>query len=211
MEDTRNKRECRFCYNEILKSAKKCSFCGGHRDAYCAQRGSPFLKRNREMVRMLQDGESTLEQIGGRYSISRERVRQIYRVTAKKPYTTLLKKRSRVQKKLKAIKEEAQRNKIQFYCRDCNKAVLFSESHPHQQIICRDCYQIYKKELRDWKTTKMCKQCGKAFHPYANNTPQFLCSRECYTLYGRGRQSTIDTISSVFRINNRTVTSHIYA
>ena len=205
MEDTRNKRECRFCYNEILKSAKKCPFCGGYRDAWISQIMSPNLKRNKEMVKMLEREGCALGQVGERYNITKERVRQLYRVTAKKPYTTLLTKRRRIQRKIKAIKEEEQRNKIQFYCRDCNKPVLFSESHPHQQIICRNCYQIYKKERRQWRIKKICKQCGKDFHPYANNTEQFLCSTACYTQYGRGIKSIIPIISSVFRINNRVI------
>lgn len=208
MENHRNKRECKGCHKEIPRAKKKCPFCGGYRDVYCAQRRSPFLKRNKEIVRMLKDGESTLGQVGERYNITRERVRQLYRVTAKKPYTTLLEKRRRVQRKIKTKEEEMQKNKIQFYCRDCNKPVLFSEIHSHQQIICRDCYQIYKKELRNWRVTKLCKQCGKQFHPYANNTSQFLCSTECYTLYGRGQGSTVSTISSVFRINNRVIQSY---
>ena len=211
MKDYRNKKECQNCHKEILRMAKKCCFCGQHCYPYMWGKNSPNIKRNKEMVRMLQDGEFTLKQVGEKYGISRERVRQIYRTTTKKPYTFLLEKRRRIQRKIEAIKEEEQKRKIQFYCRDCNKPVFFSESHPNQQIICKDCYGIYRKELRNWRITKTCKQCGKGFHPYANNTEQFLCSNACYTKYGRGLKSIIPTISSVFRINNRVIRSHIYA
>ena len=160
---------------------------------------------------MLGTGNFTLQQVGEKYNITRERVRQLYRVTAKKPYTSLLEKLRRIQRKQKHREEEARKNTISFCWRDCNQPVTEAESHPHQKIICRNCYQTYRKELRSWRVNKTCKYCGKTFHPYANSTEQFLCSSECYTLYGRGAKPVATTISSVFRINNRVVQSHNYA
>lgn len=208
MEDYRNKKECQYCHKEILKRIKKCPFCRKFCYPQMFKVNSPNIKRNREMATMLETGNFTLQQVGEKYNISRERVRQLYRVIAKKPYTTLLAKRRRIQRRIKIIEEETRKNTVSFYCRDCNQPVPLSEAHYHQKIICRNCYQKYQRELRSWRITRSCKQCGKTFHPYTSNTQQFLCSNACYTQYGRGKKQRIATISSVFRINNRIIQSY---
>ncbi len=208
MEDYRNKKECQHCGKEILKLAKKCSFCGKYCYSGRFTIDSPNKKRNKEIAKMLETGNFTLQQVGEKYGISRERVRQLYRTCRKKPYTTVLKKQKKLRKREKETERETRKQTVSFYCRDCNQPVPLSEPHYHQKIICRSCYLKYKKELREWRITKICKQCGKTFHPYANNTQQFLCSNACYTLYGRGLKSIIPTISSVLRINNRIIKSY---
>ena len=212
MKDYRNKKECQYCHQEILRVAKKCPFCKRLCYAYYFLH-TQNKKRNKEMVNLLKTGEFTLQQVGEKYGISRERVRQLYKVTTKKPYTTLVEKKQRNRRKTRMIEVETRKHTVSFYCRDCNQPVFGSEYHPHQKIICKNCYMGYKKELRIWNRINTCTQCEKPFHPYRSTPNQIFCSSACYTKHGRNRKGQmppvpIVTISSILRINNRIVTSY---
>ena len=75
-------KECQYCHKEIPKSSRKCPECG----KYCYKMyyaDSPFKKRNKEIVRLLEAGNYTLNSVGEMFGISRERARQIYRKVRK--------------------------------------------------------------------------------------------------------------------------------
>lgn len=144
MKDYRNKKECGNCHKEILRATRKCPFCEKHCYPHLFIMNSPNKKRNKEMVRMLKTGEFTLKQVGEKYNISRERVRQLYRAVTKKPYTTIVVKRKKAKKRAEIVEKEIQGNKIRFYCRDCNRPVLFSENHPINKSCARNVTKYIK-------------------------------------------------------------------
>ncbi len=154
---------------------------------------------------MLEKG-STLEEVGGKYNITRERVRQLYQACTKHPYTELVRKRIQIKKIRKDEELKKQKKIVVFYCRDCSKPVRYlEEKHSHQQIICRSCWKQWRAEGRAWDKVNICEKCGKKFHPHVNMRSQKFCSQECYTAHGRGRHLIMPVVSSIFRINGRII------
>ena len=138
------------------------------------------------MVSSLLTGAYTLEEIGEKYGITRERVRQIFKRKTGLPYyhRKLESQKARVE----AYKKEMEA--IKFYCTICDEPVKRKDSGSLMNH-CPECWVKREKigNLRDIKTTFICDECGDSFHPYRNwrylkNKPRF-CVNTCYEKAGR--------------------------
>lgn len=124
-----------------------------------------------ELIEEAKTGLFTLQQLGDKWHITRERVRQIYKDRTGKAFTVNLDHK----RQEREIAHQARLDSFHFNCRYCEKPVTYQEGG---WLWCRNCRQN-KNKVRDPRIIKICQQCGKEFHPSRTAKPIF-CSRECY-------------------------------
>ena len=153
-------------------------------------------QRDREIIEALDSGEVTLQQVGDRYGITRERVRQIYKretgASAKDNRLSLLRKK-RAEEHVQKLKES------EYDCSACGDHVIpttLKRNQPGDRRLCEKCRHILKVEGRDPFTLVECLWCKVSFHPnrmygrLAMQDPKY-CSREHWVLDKRhGRSKT---------------------
>jgi endogenous inhibitor of DNA gyrase (YacG/DUF329 family) len=177
---------------------------------------NPYTTRNKDIVKLLVRGGTTLASVGKLYHLTRERVRQIYNKTVGKPYTENLKRiRKKKQKQIEKARE-IWLDTVHFYCASCKKPVLNRETKGNKKmILCDDCRNNPKIEKRSMHFINTCKTCGNEFHPWANNKTMRFCSVRCYHTRRneypeefRRRNTYREKIKQsdvVFRINGRII------
>ncbi len=137
--------------------------------------------RNLQIVTYLLTGVYTLKQMGDKYNVSKERIRQIFLRETGLPFYP---RRVLAQKKrIKAWRK--QMNEIAYYCKYCKKPVKYAEKSSGT-LYCLKC-RIKRRRgmLRDNSTTFICTMCKKKYHPYHNwrylrKPKKRYCSMECY-------------------------------
>jgi|SRR3990167_717704 len=182
-----NMRKCLVCGKPLISNQKK--FCS---ELHAGQYAHPPEGRNKDIVALLETSHYTLKEIGLRYNLSRERIRQIYHHATGHGFIihiqTVYTKRTELAKKRKLIRD----NSLKFNCNACKKPVLYKEGHRLHKL-CRDCSYLSKKLGRDVYVTKICLVCKTSFHPYRNmrapssHSKGIYCNHKCYSLSGAKR------------------------
>jgi len=139
--------------------------------------------RNDTIVRLLNSGRYTLQEIGNKYKISRERVRKIYKNETGKPYQ--LHKHYEYQLKQAFLKKKELT--IKFICAGCHKAATYHEVS-RKKKLCSNCNDLLIKRHRNPYILAQCAICGVKFHPfrdlqYHNDSKKLLCSNRCRMQY----------------------------
>jgi hypothetical protein len=174
---------CPNCGYKMLKSQKKCPNCGKMR--YERIYKQPKLERNEQLVRMVDTGNFTLEEIGGKFGITRERVRQRYKISTGKPCRVRIEKKIEIRNKLKNEHLE----EISFYCNNCNTPVKFKDKK-HKSKYCEKCGILNKKYSICFDNKFICNNCGKEYNPtrvaisqrklHPEKYKHNFCNKECY-------------------------------
>jgi len=177
-----NWKECEFCGAVILKRAKKCPTC--KKALYNGVYKDPpqHIERNKKMTQLLEAEGATLASVGKQFFLTRERVRQLYRITTGHSYKTALIKKQQARQQERDAKKKERDKIIKFYCDRCKKPVLYGDGYWLHKF-CRECSTIRKG--RTYKETIACRNCGKPFHPWRSLSNMIYCSRPCYGAYRR--------------------------
>lgn len=194
----KSKRNCNVCGAIIYWVAKRCYAClefttPKYKELYEERKKTSL--RNKVIVQQLDSGNYTLQSIGTKYGLTRERIRQIYNANSKKHYSGVLcRRRDERSKKMKKISEEIL-NLIKFKCVACGKSVTYAEGK-YKRIFCVSCKLIVRKN-RNPKVICKCETCGKNFHPFRNAfSPNIrikskFCSQKCYLPYSPYRKEIL--------------------
>lgn len=129
-------------------------------------------ERNEKLIEMCETGQYTLQEVGEKFGISKQRVSEIY----KKPYTKNRERKVQLNKQ-KLIQKE---NSIRFYCKACGVGVLTKDGF-HLSKLCRSCHDILENDRNPY--IKRTCPCGREFHPIRWERVQKrnrYCSRKCY-------------------------------
>lgn len=136
------------------------------------------------LIAMVDSGEYTLEQVGQRFNLTRERVRQIYKkATGKKTinhrHHIRIKKEITEGIKKRALKETE--NLLAFHCKYCKRSVSRGEARTKRGKIspirntCANCREIVLVG-RVPNLTWTCEHCHLVFHPnrrYFGGVPKY--------------------------------------
>jgi DNA-directed RNA polymerase subunit M/transcription elongation factor TFIIS len=139
--------------------------------------------RNDTIVQLLNSGRYTLQEIGNKYNITRERVRKIYANETGQPYQLHRKFESR----LKQAKIKKKELSVKFICAGCHKPATYSEVS-RKKKLCSNCHDLLINQHRNPYIVLQCVVCGATFHPfrdlqYQHKTKNFLCSNRCRMKY----------------------------
>ena len=139
--------------------------------------------RNDTIVRLLNSGRYTLQEIGNKYNISRERVRKIYADETGKPYQLRRNFESRLKQALIKKKELS----VKFICAGCHKPATYSEVSRRKKL-CSNCHDLLIKQHRNPYIVAQCAVCGVKFHPfrdlqYHRKSKKLFCSNKCRMHY----------------------------
>src|SRR3990167_5188178 len=131
-------KNCLLCGKELSLRQKK--FCS----STCNSRfNCPPDPKNKEIVALLETGHYTLAEIGLRYNLTRERIRQIYHRATGYGYIKHIQiaymKRTELAKKRKLIRD----NSLKFNCNACKKPVLYKDAFCLHKL-CRNCSDLFK-------------------------------------------------------------------
>lgn len=132
-----------------------------------------LLDRNKNIVRLMELGEFTLQDIGDMYGVTRERVRQIYHKHTGHGYKQRMINR---QEKLQEILSIPA-----FNCVECGNPEYTPIKQEYK--LCRDCRRKYRKQERLPWVLFSCDNCGTKFHPFRNRPKgeeSKFCSIKCY-------------------------------
>jgi len=136
-------------------------------------------KDNKEIVELMNTGEYTLQQIGDRYRVTRERIRQIYKEATGKGVNSFRKQRT-------LAKREIWLNEIAFICKGCTFPIKRKDRKRGQRNFCSKCRHIQVVEQRDPRVLHSCVWCPGKFHPYRNikytyfKNRNLFCNQKCY-------------------------------
>lgn len=131
-------------------------------------------ERDKTILDTLNEGKTSVAELGRRFNISRERVSQIYYRITGFPRGTL-----------KRVKKFRDTTVIKFVCSGCQKPITVGEGK-YLHKYCRDCHVISQTTNRIPKVTATCTACGKKYHPLSisarRNKIQIgtFCSFDCY-------------------------------
>ena len=169
---------CPNCGYKMLKSQKKCLNCGKMR--YERIYKQPMQERNEELVRLVDTGDFTLKEIGNKFGITKERVRQRYKISTGKPCRIRIKKIIEARNKLKNEHLE----EIAFYCNNCHLPIKFKDKK-RKSKYCKECGILNKKKGICLSLLLKCDNCGKEYNPnrssiVANKFKHHFCTRKCY-------------------------------
>lgn len=117
-------------------------------------------ERNKKLVELYDSGLYTLEQVGGMFDISRERVRQIYKRETGKSATI----RRETKKKVEEIRRQKSLNLVAFKCGACGKPVTHREKG-RRHSLCESCNYLQNVKQVAIYTTYVCDGCGVSYHP----------------------------------------------
>ena len=132
-------------------------------------------------------GTYTLQEIGEKYGISRERVRQVWKRAKGYGFDA---HRLRL-KHLWELSHEEHLKEIKFVCTGCEKPITFKEGF-HKSKYCNDCRILYTTINIDLSRWHICKTCGIKFRPkvrfahhrnpktYHGRYRGYFCSKKCY-------------------------------
>lgn len=170
-------RLCRSCGLEVWKMSRKCPSCGDWTtDAYEKKYRILEGSRNEAILKDCESRDFTLEQMGEKYRVTRERIRQIYKQMTGKKYQL----RNEKKREIKAQKREEWLDSVSFNCTACGKSVTHRGAG---YKYCNDCWKI-RLSQRNPNLWKICFQCLIKFHPYYHYNSQGVankfCSKECY-------------------------------
>lgn len=174
---------CPNCNITIPRACRKCSFCFRYTAFDYAALDYPTKQRNIQIVAILEQGIYTLDQVGKRFKVSRERVRQVYLKLTGKNYIIRRKKEKQKLEIKRETEFKIKENSIKFYCKACKKPETFREAG-RRVHFCFQCRYIQKELLRDPSVKLMCRNCNTAFNPQRNwkaaTTKPRFCSLRCY-------------------------------
>lgn len=121
-------------------------------------KGSRFPGRDQEIIRMLNLG-NTLQKVGDKYGITRERVRQIY-------FKFVGKSNSLSKRENRRIAMEAEQKKTAFVCQICGKDITYKERKGAQRF-CKECFPGVRRFNHEPRVgfTVICSGCGIKFSP----------------------------------------------
>ena len=125
-------------------------------------------KDDAEIVELMNTGGYTLQQVGDRYRVSRERIRQIYKEATGKGVNSFRKQRS-------LAKREIWLNEIAFICSGCMFPIKRKDRNQGQHSLCSKCRHIQVVEQRDPTLLYPCVWCPRKFHPYRNTKYGYAC------------------------------------
>ena len=205
-------RNCVICGKELAFNQRKFC-CKEHAEEYMR---IPTEEKDREIIALLETGHYTLAQIGTRYNLSRERIRQIYHRATGHGYIKHIQTYWAIRKERKEKIKLLRDNSLKFNCNACQKPVLYKDGF-HLSKLCRKCSDLFKKDGRDVYVTNICPVCKISFHPYrsmrapSSRVTGTYCSMKCYGLSGAKRGNTqkysdellIDNLKEFFAINKR--------
>lgn len=135
----------------------------------------PNPERDEAAMTLLRGGQFTLDDVGGLFGITRERVRQIYKKYAHAGYRQMQKKRQEEVLEQKKQEKERMGNEIRFRCVGCGKEVLRKESQGRK--YCPDCRIWALKYERKMDDLRLCIQCGKMF-PSRRFGNSYFCNQK---------------------------------
>lgn len=163
-----NQRNCRHCKKIIEKRNKKCPYCKDwttddnqykYESAYISQNN-----RQTNIVEMIEGG-NTLQEVGTKLNLSRERVRQIYK-----------RQTGHGTQSFRDIQNE--RLKIEKICEYCSSIFRTKlDSQTYCSYICRNEAAFYRHNA-----LKICKTCNLGYLTPAKR-PATYCSQQCYGRY----------------------------
>lgn len=173
---------CFSCGEKIPKQTKRCRNCNIYQYSHVGSQLPSNPERIKEIVKFVESGQYTLQQVADKYNLSRERIRQIYKRETKKSTQNY-----RNQKKTKSLQEREEKRKIReqqvkFLCQGC-KTPVFNIEGVRLKIFCSKCSQL-NYEQREVGITVTCDGCGEKFHPYKGrryiNLKSHFHDQECY-------------------------------
>lgn len=138
------------------------------------------------MVKELES--ANLREVGEKYDLTGERVRQIYKKVKGVPYTGLFTKKLDKKARVKARHERIEANKVKFVC-SCGTPVKNKDGK--LQKYCRKCRLKTTVGNRDMKHTLICELCKKTYNPLKPRTygagtyNHDFCTRKHYWAYRR--------------------------
>lgn len=186
-----NKRKCPGCHKKILKSYKRCPLCREfiHKENY---RGN--LKRNLKIVALADTGKYTLEELGQKFGLTRERIRQIYKAMTGLHYRVRIDKN----KVKRVVEKKVKMNQVVYNCVGCGIPVKRKYRHGK---YCDYCHILSSIRRRSLLKTFVCVFCGEKYHPIYNyKSPSIMkkktigncfCSMDCYSKYKRKKLANI--------------------
>lgn len=146
----------------------------------------PKIITERKKEKLLKEsatGNFTLEQLGEKYGVTRERIRQIYKKATGLPYRTFI-----LTQRIK--REELYNKKVKFICGNCEITVLYKDDkRSGASKYCKECRKLETGEIAnvDLKRWHVCKTCGISFHPKFRGIKSgkskykgYFCSAKCY-------------------------------
>jgi hypothetical protein len=138
-------------------------------------------KRDKRINTLLDSGMFTLQQLGDRYGLTRERIRQIGQRTYIERMARLKKEKN--ERYLKWLTE------TRYKCNACHTKVTNKEAkETHSFGLCRRCKIILKVQQRDPYTLLKCNNCKIKYHPfrvrrYQGNFKKNFHNMGCYMNY----------------------------
>lgn len=152
------------------KKPKRCKPCQNINSS--KSRGD--WERNKKLIELAKTGEHTLQQIGDKYGITRERVRQI--ILKKGGTINLYREKNRVERieEIMRLGEE-----IKFYCKACERPVKYKFSFGLHDL-CLICSYIRNVAQRNPFIFRTCRTCGNLFHPFSNTTSMGRKGEYCH-------------------------------
>lgn len=137
--------------------------------------------RSKEIVSLLETGRYTLQEVGGIYGISRERIRQIY-----KKSTGESSNHRSIYLKEKGIMDRILRSQqVKLLCAGCGIKVRYREG-ANKKKYCPACSYLSVHKARAMSKTRICLNCSNPFHPASNwrfpsqRARAAFCGNLCY-------------------------------
>lgn len=141
------------------------------------KRKNELKDRNQYVVQRILKGDNQIT-IAKDLGISRERVRQIYKMNCVTTYQDVLKKRSN---KIKLERRKKLEETIKFQCSICHRFVFWIENGKRvlTKTKCPECKNTQKSAEYE-----ICDFCGTKYHPYRARKSQRdlnkFCGMNCY-------------------------------
>lgn len=154
-------RYCAFC-GKPLENYRRLVYCDWNCRTQHSRQRRRESARNKKIIADCEKGIYTLQELGFKYGLSRERIRQIYFEITGEKYDTYQKRNRRIKTKREEINEQ----KIKFICSQCKKKVTWKEGKGKRKYCIECSGRMHVGSHRDFRITLYCQQCHTPFHPY---------------------------------------------
>lgn len=186
MKTTGEKIKVRVCSdcgkNLISPNAIRCRVCAGRN----TQRKFGRIVDRTDMLEMLESGRYTLVEVGIKFGVTRERVRQVWKNNMNNMGVGY-KKHRQFLGVLRDEKEQKYLDSFSYICLQCKKEVTHREKYGW--VYCKSCREsLLHTSRRNYRVIRVCPTCNKEFSPWNNYSAPSLsgrrtgrfCSIDCY-------------------------------
>lgn len=127
-------------------------------------------RRDLEIVKLLNTGRYSLEEVGNNYGITRQAVSLLYFKRTGMRFVRIKKEfanqKNEKRQKLKIKQKQLLDNTVKYRCSVCRTRVRYKDA---RISLCPECHRLVEEEHRSLKRKVRCWGCGIRFYPYVSS------------------------------------------